>query len=360
MINSLENLLSIKNNTHTYYYNFGDSFTSPDLLKSFDIEKKTIESVGDIYPIKITNYYLRLIKNKDDAIGRQCLPNENEINSEPFSDKDPLCEEAYSPTPRVIHRYPGRVLIIATNNCAMYCRFCTRKRNIKSQTTSINNEELQAALDYLRAHDEIHDVLISGGDPFTLSTQRLEYILKELRKIEHIEIMRIGTKIPCVYPMRIDEDLCSMLKKYHPLYVNVHFNHPDELTSEATRACRMLADAGIALGNQSVLLKDVNDDPEIMKRLLKGLLRARVRPYYIFIPDLVKGTHHFRIKLKSALEIINSLQGFVSGMAIPRLVIDLPDGGGKVSLLSDSIISKNGTEYSFKNYEGKICKYVDV
>jgi lysine 2,3-aminomutase len=321
-------------------------------------QSDVIQTVARKYPMRVTDYYLGLIREPGDPIYRQCIPSEEEL-FDTSGQPDPLKEEDHSPVPRLHHRYPDRVLLVVTNNCAMYCRFCTRKRNISDKTTSITNGELSGVVEYLNDHDEVHDVLISGGDPLTLPLERLEEIIRAIRTIPHIDIIRIGTRIPCVDPGRVTEKLCAMLKTYHPLYINVHFNSPAEITPSSQRACAMLADAGIQLGNQSVLLKGVNDSPEVMKELVRKLLGMRVKPYYLFIPDMVKGTSHFRTSLDTGLEIIHAIQGWMSGMATPQLVIDMENGGGKVPLSPGYVISKADGKYTFRNFENKLYAYID-
>ncbi len=308
--------------------------------------------------MKVTDYYLGLIRTPGDPIYRQCIPSEEELDDS-TGQADPLQEEEHAPVPRLHHRYTDRVLLSVTNNCAMYCRFCTRKRNISDRTTSITDAELGQVTEYLERHKEVHDVLISGGDPLTLPLTRLEQIIRAIRNIPHIDIIRIGTRLPCVDPERISEQLCAMLKRYHPLYVNVHFNNPAEITPQSRQACAMLADAGIQLGNQSVLLKGVNDTPEVMKELVGKLLAMRVKPYYLFIPDMVQGTAHFRTSIETGLEIIRSIQGWMSGMAIPQLVIDMENGGGKIPLSPGYLIDVQDGKFTFRNFENRIYAYTD-
>jgi len=270
--------------------------------------------------------------------------------------EDPLCEEEDSPVKSIVHRYPDRCLFLVSHECASYCRFCTRKRKV-GDPTKISQKFIKEGLDYIRAHSEIRDVIISGGDPLMLGDMMLNRILSELRSIPHVEILRIGSRVPCFLPQRITPELVAILKKYHPLFMNVHFNHPDELTPEAFKALGMLADAGIPLGNQTVLLKGVNDSPEVMKKLMQKLLRARVRPYYIYQADMVFGTEHFRTRLEKSLEIIKALRGWTSGLAVPHFVIDAPGGGGKIPLLPEYVIEANDQEVVLRNYEGKIFRY---
>ena len=318
-----------------------------------------ISMVARKYPMRVTPYYLKLIMEPGDAIYRQCIPSEEEL-TDTTGQPDPLQENGHSPVSCLYHRYPDRVLLLATNNCAMYCRFCTRKRNISDKTSVITDGELATAVEYLQSHEEVHDVLISGGDPLTIPLERLKNIISSIRAVPHIDIIRIGTLIPCVDPGRVTEELCTMLKRYHPLYVNVHFNSPAEITPQSRRACSMLADAGIQLGNQSVLLKGVNDSPEVMKELVRKLLGMRVKPYYLFIPDMVKGTGHFRTSLETGLEIIEAIQGWMSGMATPQLVIDMENGGGKIPLSPEYVIGKEDGKYLFRNFENKQYAYTDL
>jgi lysine 2,3-aminomutase len=329
-----------------------------DIPSFTEQQSDVIKMVARKYPMRVTDYYLGLIREPGDPIYRQCIPSEEEL-TDASGQPDPLKENDHSPVPRLHHRYPDRVLLLVTNNCAMYCRFCTRKRNISDKTTAITNRELACIVEYLGFHEEVHDVLISGGDPLTLPLERLEEIIRAIRTIPHIDIIRIGTRIPCVDPERVTEELCAMLKTYHPLYINVHFNSPAEITPQSNRACAMLADAGIQLGNQSVLLKGVNDSPEVMKELVRKLLGMRVKPYYLFIPDMVKGTSHFRTSLETGLEIIHSIQGWMSGMATPQLVIDMENGGGKVPLSPGYVIKKEDRKYTFRNFENKLYAYTD-
>lgn len=329
-------------------------------ISSFPAERyATIMQVAQKYPMQVTNYYLNLIKEVDDPIYKQCIPAEEEL-TDSTGQADPLQEENYSPVPRLHHRYPDRVLLLVTNNCAMFCRFCTRKRNIRERTKIITDRELAEAVNYISNHKEIRDVLVSGGDPLTLPIKYLDKIIHAIRRVPHVEIVRIGTRIPCVDPERVSEELCAMLKKHHPLYINVHFNNPAEITPQSKRACAMLADAGIQLGNQSVLLKGVNDQPEVMKELVGKLLTMRVKPYYLFLPDMVQGTHHFRTSLETGLKIMDAIHGWMSGMATPQLVIDIENGGGKVALLPEYIIDKSEQRYTFRNFEGKLFEYTDI
>ncbi len=316
-----------------------------------------IEAVSRRYPMRINPYYWGLIKDIDDPLWRQAVPSSQELR-DVVCEADPLAEEKLSPVANLVHKYPDRVLFLVSSQCAMYCRFCTRKRKVGTAGMVIDDATITLGLDYIRRTPAIRDVLISGGDPLLLSDKRLEWILAGVRAIPHVDIIRIGTRVPCVLPMRVSSGLCAMLKRYHPLYINTHFNHPAELTTEAASACGRLADAGIPLGCQTVLLRGVNDNPEVIKNLLRGLLRMRVRPYYLFQGDMTRGTDHFRTRIETGLTIMKSLIGHVSGMAIPHFAVDAPGGGGKIPLLPDYVIAR-GERLVFENYCGKICSYPD-
>ncbi len=316
-----------------------------------------IEAVSRQYPMRINPYYWGLIRDVDDPLWRQAVPSSQELR-DVICEADPLAEEALSPVANLVHKYPDRVLFLISSQCAMYCRFCTRKRKVGTAGMVIDDATIALGLDYIRRTPAIRDVLISGGDPLLLSDERLEWILAGVRAIPHVEIIRIGTRVPCVLPMRVSPELCAMLKRYHPLYINTHFNHPAELTPEAASACGRLADAGIPLGCQTVLLRGVNDNSEVIKELLRGLLRMRVRPYYLFQGDMTRGTDHFRTRIETGLTIMKSLIGHVSGMAIPHFAVDAPGGGGKIPLLPDYVIAR-GERLVFKNYCGEICSYPD-
>ncbi|MCJ7610271.1 KamA family radical SAM protein, partial [Candidatus Bathyarchaeota archaeon] len=308
------------------------SITRPEEVgRRFGIPVSDLRPVVSRYPMRISEYYFNLIEKVDDPIWRQCVPSPMELE-DPYGFEDPLDEEGQSPTPGLVHRYPDRVLMCVSNTCATYCRFCTRKRRVGNPTMGCLTNELLAQVKYIEKTPSIRDVLLSGGDPLLLSDEKIEYLLRKLRTIPHVEIIRLGSRVPCTLPQRITPELCSMLKKYHPLYVNIHFNHPREITSESERACGLLADAGIPLGGQTVLLKNVNDEPETIKSLVQSLLRIRVKPYYIFQMDLVRGTNHFRTRVETGIKIIDSLIGHTSGLAVPRYIIDTPGGGGKIPI----------------------------
>ena len=332
------------------------SITSAKVLsEKFGIPLEELEAVARKFKIRITPYYFSLIKKKDDPIYKQVVPDIRELeNNDLF--EDPLAEDKDSPVNNIVHRYPDRCLFLVSPVCASYCRFCTRSRKV-GDPNKIDMKFIDEGIEYIRQHAEIRDVVISGGDPLLLEDSKIEYILRKLRAIPHIEILRIGTRTPCMLPQRITPNLVRMLKKYHPLFINVHFNHPDELTPLAMKALGRLADAGIPLGNQTVLLKGVNDDPEVMKLLMQKLLRARVKPYYIYQADMVDRTEHLRTSVQKGLEIIEKLRGWTSGMAVPHFVIDAPNGGGKIPLIPEYVTRITDKEVIMRNYEGKVFHY---
>ena len=307
----------------------------------------------------ITPYYLSLI-NPDDPhcpIRKQAIPTANELHILPGDLEDPLHEDGDSPVPGLTHRYPDRVLFLITDMCAMYCRHCTRKRKVGDIDSIPDRAKILEGIEYIRNNPRIRDVLMSGGDPFMLSDDYLDWILSELRAIPHVEVIRIGTRAPVFLPQRITPELVAMLRKYHPLYMSIHFSHPRELSPATVRACEMLADAGIPLGSQTVILKGVNDNPPTVKRLVHELLRARVRPYYLYQCDLAVGTEHFRTPISTGINIIEKLRGHTSGYAVPTFVVDAPGGGGKIPLGPSYFISLVEGRVVLRNYEGKIFEY---
>ena len=324
-----------------------------------DREQKEIEACLTRFRMTATPYYLSLIDPADpeDPVRLQCIPSGKELAEDVNGLLDPLNESGDSPVPFITHRYPNRVLFLVTLECAEYCRHCTRRRIVGEEDHAVQGEALDTAIAYIRDHEEIRDVLISGGDPLTLSTDRLEEIIRRLREIPHVDIIRIGTRIPACLPMRIDDELLSMLKKYQPIWINTHFNHVNELTPESEAACGRIVDAGIPLGNQSVLLRGINDTPEKMKALLLRLVHARVRPYYLYQCDLTCGIAHFRTPVETGIRILHALQGNISGFAIPKFVIDAPGGGGKVPFNYQYMIKHDAHEIVFENYQGKIFRY---
>lgn len=332
----------------------------PFLSDTSEEYKEKLKKVAEVFPIRINSYFMDQIQSADDPLWKQVVPTLEELDDflseEELLESDPLNEESDMPVPELVHRYPDRVLLMVNNHCPIICRFCTRKRKIGFPGI-VTRETLRQGIEYIAEHTEIRDVILSGGDPLLVPDKELERILGELRAIPHLEIIRIGTRVPGTLPQRVTEKLCSMLKKYHPLYFNIHFNHPSEITPEVEKACNMLADTGIPLGSQTVLLKGINDDPEIMKELMHKLLKMRVKPYYIYQADMTLGTDHFRTTVEKGLEIISQLQGHTSGMAVPYYVIDAPGGGGKVRLLPNSVIEHNDKEIIIRNFEGKEYRY---
>ncbi len=322
-------------------------------------EREDIEKVMDGFRVGITPYYASLMDPDDPTcpVRMQAVPTILETHRSEADDADPLHEDADSPAPGLTHRYPDRVLFLITDQCSMYCRHCTRRRLAGETDGARSREDIDACIDYIRRTPVVRDVLLSGGDALCVEDDTLEYIIAELRKIPHVEIVRIGSRTPVVMPQRITDKLCNMLKKYHPIWLNTHFNHPKEMTPEAKEACRKLADAGIPLGNQSVLLRGVNDDKNLMKDLMHELVMNRVRPYYIYICDLSIGIEHFRTPVSKGIEIIEGLRGHTSGYAVPTFVVDAPGGGGKTPVMPQYIISETPDKVILRNYEGVITTY---
>lgn len=325
-----------------------------------DEEKQKLEETLARFPLAITPYYLSLIDTgdyKNDPIYKQAFPSVAELLVGDFEMRDPLHEEKDSPVPGVTHRYPDRVLFQVCGICSMYCRHCTRKRKVGDEEATPSREEIQSGIEYIKKTSSVRDVLLSGGDPFLLSDETIDWILSEIRHIPHVEVIRIGTRTPVVLPYRITDDLLNVLKKHHPLWVNTHFNHPREITESAKLALGKMADAGIPLGNQTVLLAGVNDSPVIIKKLVHKLVQNRVRPYYLYQCDLSEGLKHFRTPVGKGVEIMESLIGHTSGFAIPTYVIDAPGGGGKIRVLPNYLISWSIDKVVLRNYEGVITTY---
>jgi len=321
----------------------------PDLLKTLNK-----------FPLSVTPYYLSLIDPENwetDPVFMQSFPSPKELDVSHFDMEDPLAEDKDRVTPCLTHRYPDRVLFLVNGVCSMYCRHCTRKRRVGDRDAIPNTAELEEAIDYIRRTSQVRDVLLSGGDPLLLSNKRLDWLLGELRSIDHVEIIRIGSRLPVVLPYRITDDLVQVLRRHHPLWVNTHFNHPRELTASARTALATLADAGIPLGNQSVLLAGVNDCPRIMKALVHKLVMNRVRPYYLYQCDLAEGLSHFRTPVGKGIEILESLIGHTTGFSVPTYVIDAPGGGGKIRVNPNYLISWSTNKVILRNYEGVITSY---
>lgn len=324
-------------------------------------EEEGVKQTLKTLRMAITPYYLSLINPDDphDPIRRQCIPTGLETHQATADLLDPLHEDEDSPTPGLTHRYPDRVLFLITDMCSMYCRHCTRRRFAGQTDNECGMDRIEKALEYIRNTPTVRDVLLSGGDALMVSDKRLEYIISELRKIPHVEIVRLGTRTPVVCPQRITPELCDMLKKYHPIWINTHFNHPNEVTPESSRACEMLANAGIPLGNQSVLLRGVNDCVHVMKKLVQEIVKIRVRPYYIYQCDLSMGLEHFRTPVSKGIEIIEGLRGHTSGYCVPTFVVDAPGGGGKTPVMPQYVISQAPGKVVLRNFEGVITTYTE-
>jgi len=310
-------------------------------------------------PMAITPYFAKLMDRNDSncPIRRQVIPTLEEFHVSPHDLLDPCAEDENSPVHGLVHRYPDRVLLLVTDKCAVYCRYCTRRRLVGSSEKCITDEKLDEAISYIQATKKIRDVLISGGDPLLFEEDYLEGILAKVRKVPNVEIIRIGTRVPVTLPQRITPSLTAMLKKYHPLWMSVHFSHPKEITKEVRRACAMLAEAGIPLGSQTVLLRKINDRSSVMKRLMHELLKIRVRPYYIYQCDLAMGTEHFRTPIAVGINIIEKLRGHTTGYAVPSFVIDAPGGGGKIPVGPTYLISQDKGKMVLRNYQGKVFEY---
>ncbi len=333
--------------------------TLKKVIQIDDEEERDIEKALKRFRMAITPYYASLMDRnyKRHVIRLQAVPRAEELHDVPDDLTDPLEEDVDSPVRGLTHRYPDRVLFLVTHVCSMYCRHCTRRRFTGITDRHLTKKELDDCFEYIKKHDEVRDVLVSGGDPMTLDDDKLEYIIKKLYDIRHVEMIRIGTRVPVVLPQRITDSLTSMLSKYQPVYVNTHFNHPNEVTLESKEACEKLVNAGIPVANQAVLLRDVNDCPAIMKKLMHELMMIRVRPYYIYQCDLSMGISHFRSSITKGMEIIENLRGHTSGMAVPTFVVDAPGGGGKIPLMPNYLLSQSDRRFAIRNYEGVITTY---
>jgi lysine 2,3-aminomutase len=333
-----------------------DDFSN--VLNLTESEKKALSSPG-LFRVDVTPYYVSLIDpdDPDDPIRKQIIPTAGEIDAFTGQMEDSLAEDRHSPVPGLVHRYPDRVLMLVTTQCASYCRYCTRARIVGDPTQTFSHTDFEAQIDYIRRTPQIRDVLLSGGDPLTLAPKLLEELLSRLREIEHVEIIRIGSRVPVFMPMRVTDELTDMLQKYHPLWMNIHVNHPNEITRELAEATDKLTRAGIPLGNQSVLLAGVNDCVHIQRDLVQKLVRIRVRPYYLYQCDLVEGAGHFRTPVAKGIEIIEGLRGHTSGFAVPTYVVDAPEGGGKIPVMPNYQISASDHKIVLRNYEGFITTY---
>jgi len=325
-------------------------------------EENAIRSCWHKFPMAITPYFSSLLDpfNPRCPLRLQCIPKKKELIVGKNDMIDPCDEDGHAVVPNLVHRYPDRVLLLATTKCAVYCRYCTRRRLVGRREVDITGKNLDAICSYLRKNKKIRDVLVSGGDPFLLEDSRLESILRQLRAIRHIEILRVGTRVPVTLPMRVTESLVAMLRRYHPLFVNIHFTHPREITPEVRQACGLLADAGIPLGSQTVLLRGINDHPSVIRKLVHELLKIRVRPYYLYQCDPAVGIGHFKTPIPKGIEIIKSLRGFTTGCAIPTYVIDAPGGGGKIPVGPNYVLSYENRVMTLKNYAGEIYHYCEA
>jgi lysine 2,3-aminomutase len=333
------------------------------VMRLTDDERTAIRRHTGSLPFAITPYYLSLIDadSAEQPLRRTMIPVTDEYLHGIGESEDPLAEDEDSPVPCIVHRYPDRVLFLVANSCASNCRYCTRSRMVENPDNNsiFFQSQWEEAIAYIDAHTEVRDVLLSGGDPLTLSDEKLDWLLSRLRRIPHVEFLRIGTKVPVVMPQRITTSLARILKRSHPLWVSIHFTHPDELTPETIEACARLADAGIPLGSQTVLLSGINDTVDTMKRLMHGLLKARVKPYYLYQCDPITGSSHFRTSVQKGLEIIQGLRGHTTGYAVPSYVIDAPGGGGKIPLLPEYLVGRDGDELVLRNFQGLHFRYPD-
>ena len=331
------------------------------VLHLTDDERRAVKETDAEFHMGITPYYAALMDRDDPncPIRLQSVPTMGELTIAAADLEDPLAEERDMPVPGITHRYPDRVLFYTTHNCPVYCRHCTRKRKVSDPTSAAAKKQIEDSLAYIAAHTEIRDVVVSGGDPLSLSDDRLDYILGRLRAIPHVEIFRLGTRNLVTLPQRVTDDFVRMLRKHHPVFVNTHFNHPKECTAEAFEAARRLADAGCMIGNQMVLLKGVNDDPKVVKELNHKLLLMRIRPYYIYQCDLSRGISHFRTPVESGIRIIEHLRGHTSGLAVPHFVVDAPNGGGKIPVQPQYVVEHEGKRWLLRNYAGKQFEYFE-
>jgi lysine 2,3-aminomutase len=335
--------------------------TIDDLQKIMRLSEKEILAINNLkgrLPLRITPYFASLIYDSKTShpLRRNVIPVVEELLQRSSEQSDPLHEKSFSPVKGIVHRYPDRVLFTVTQVCSNYCRYCTRSHSV-GRLDKLCKQDYEKAFNYIAGHKEVRDVLISGGDPLTLSDATLDYILYNIRSIKHVEIIRIGTRIPVVLPQRVTDGLIGVLKKYHPLFLSLHFSHPLEITDECTKACNKLADNGFPLGSQTVLLKGINDNVPVMMELMHKLLMIRVRPYYLYQCDLIPGSGHFRTTVKKGLEIMRGLRGFTSGYAIPTFVVDAPGGGGKIPLIPNYVVEHNSERIILRNYKGAICEY---
>jgi len=329
-----------------------ESLSDPlQLASKLDLEVGMVKSVADKYPVQLTPYLLGLLEGADSPLWKQFVPNEGELADDGLPE-DPLAEAEKSPAPAVVHRYPNRVLLLAANSCAAYCRFCTRKRHVGNRETSLSFGQVLDGIEYIAGQPQVNEVILSGGDPLTMSDGLLREILDRLRKVGHVQILRIATRVPAVLPERVTPQLATLLGRYQPLFVTTHFNHPVELTPAAAEACSLLVESGIPLANQAVLLKDINDDLDVLADLFNGLLRMRVRPYCLHQLDPCRGTAHFRVSLSKGVALMDGLRKRVSGLAIPHYIVDTPGGHGKVGLVPDNILARREDQWVLRAPDG--------
>lgn len=328
------------------------------VIKLTDSERKALQTSG-LFRVDVTPYFISLINPDDlnDPVRKQIIPSSEEMNAFTAMMEDSLAEDRHSPVPGLVHRYPDRVLMLVTTQCASYCRYCTRSRIVGDPGQTFSQQEFDAQIEYLKRTPQVRDVLLSGGDPLVLAPKILEKILTRLREIPHIEIIRIGSRVPVFLPMRVTQELCDMLEKFHPLWLNIHVNHPNEISQELADATDRMARAGIPLGNQSVLLAGVNDCVHVQRELVQKLTRVRVRPYYLYQADLVEGGGHFRTPVAKGIEIIEGLRGHTSGYAVPQFIVDAPGGGGKIPVMPNYQISASDHKIILRNYEGYVTTY---
>jgi lysine 2,3-aminomutase len=329
------------------------------LLPLTEDERRGCDETAEIFRLSVTPYYLSLVDADHPfcPVRMQAIPTQAEARIRPGERLDPLGEDLHRPVPAIVHKYPDRALLLALDRCSVYCRHCTRRRITKGGEVELSKEELRKGIDYIRAHPEVRDVLITGGDPFLLVESRLEELLEPLHAIPHVEMIRIGTRVPVCLPMRVDDALVKTLRRYAPLYVVTHFNHPKEITAEARAACERLVDGGVPVENQAVLMRRLNSDERIIKELSHALLRIRVRPYYLHQMDLAQGLEHLRTPLRKGIEIIEALRGHTTGLAVPHFAVDLPEGGGKVTVQPNYVIGQDAQRTQFRNFRGETYEY---
>jgi len=354
-----------RENWNDWKWQMKNRVSTVEQLKSFltltPEEEEGVKRCLEKLRMMVTPYYLSLINLDDpeDPVRKQAVPTAQELTTCPADLSDPLHEDTDSPVKGLTHRYPDRVLLLITDQCSMYCRHCTRRRFAGQNDMALPMQQIENCIEYIRQHTEVRDVLLSGGDALILSDENLEYIISRIRAIPHVEVIRIGSRTPVVLPQRITPELCNMLKKYHPIWLNTHFNHPNEVTEDSKRACEMLANAGVPLGNQSVLLAGINDCVHVMRDLVHKLVMMRVRPYYIYQCDLSEGLEHFRTPVSKGIEIIEALRGHTSGFCVPTFVVDAPGGGGKIPVMPNYVISQSSGRVILRNYEGVITTYTE-